>query len=416
MDRPLPKVFWTRQRKAGLIFALILLPLTIYTLFADLGTSKLRVDPSKVTISTVARGPFQEFIPITGEVRPVQTVYLETVEGGRVEELYLEEGSMVEQGTAILRLANTDLQLETMRREDQYLEQVNQLFNTRLQTEQQERDFEQRLTELDYQILKQKRVYQRNEALREAALVSDLEYELSRDEYDFLIKQKELELAAEEDNRLFREAQIQQLEQSVDRRRQNLGIAEENLDKLVIRAPIAGQLTSFDIEVGQSAAMGERLGQIDATHGFRVLARIDQHYISRVDVGQTGEFELAGETYPLRVTKVYPDVMEGKFEVDLEFEDAVPKSIKRGQNLHIRLALGDLSEVLYVTNGAFFQKTGGQWAFVLNEDGYATKKKIRLGRQNSEAFEVLEGLEPGDRVITSSYEGYEDFDQIVFRD
>ncbi|MCP4663818.1 MAG: HlyD family efflux transporter periplasmic adaptor subunit [bacterium] len=416
MDRPLPKVFWTRQRKTGLIFVLILLPLTIYTLFADLGTSKLRVDSNKLTISTVDRGPFQEFIPISGEVRPLRTVYIETVEGGRVEELYLEEGSMVAQGAAILRLTNTDLQLETMRREDQYLEQVNQLFNTRLQTEKQGRDFEKRLTELDYQILKSKRVYQRNDALREADLLSDLEYELSRDEYDFLVKQKELEIVAEEDNRLFREAQIEQLDQSVDRRKQNLRIAEENLDKLVIRAPIAGQLTSFDIEVGESAAMGERLGQIDATHGFRVLARIDQHYISRVDVGQSGEFELSKQKYPLRITKVYPDVMEGKFEVDLEFVDDLPRSIKRGQNLHIRLALGDLSEVIYVTNGAFFQKTGGQWAFVLNEDGYATRQDIRLGRQNSEAFEVLEGLEPGERVITSSYDGFEDYDQIVFRD
>ena len=416
MDRPRPKVFWTRQRKIALLFAVPLATLTVYALFADLGTSKLKIDADKVTVSTVKRGPFHEYIAITGELEPLRTVYLETLEGGRAEEIYLEEGSLVEQGDPILRLSNADLELETMQREDQYVEQVNQLFNVRQQMDQLERDFEKRMAELDYLILKQKRKYQRDVELREAQLISELEYELSRDEYNYLVREKELEMASEDENRRFRDAQIRQLEQSVERRKKNLEIAEGKLEKLIIKAPIAGELTSRDIEVGQSKAPGERLGQIDSTAGFKVRARIDQHYLGRVDTGQIGGFEFSGETYKLQTTKIYSEVMEGKFEVDMIFESDVPRGIKRGQTLHIRLALGGLSEVVHVRNGAFFQKTGGKWAFVLDETGeLAVRREIRLGRQNPDFFEVLAGLEPGEHVITSSYDRFEGYDQIVLR-
>jgi HlyD family secretion protein len=416
MDRPRQKVFWTRQRITGLVFALALVPLTLYALFADLGTSKLRVEHDRITISTVTRGPFQEFIPITGDVRPLHTVYLETVEGGRVEEIFIKGGNMVAPGDRIFRLVNTDLQAETMRREDLYLEQLDQLFNGKEQMEQQNRLFEQRMMELDYRILKQKRQYQRNIALSEAKLISDLDYELSRDEYNFLLRQKELEMAKEEEQRRFREAQIRQLEQTAERRKQNLELAEQSLERLVIRAPIAGQLTMPEIEVGESMMPGDRLGQVDGTDGFRVRAGIDQHYISRVDEGKTGEWDFSGKIYKLRIFKIYPEVMEGKFAVDMEFLDEVPQSIKRGLTLHIRLALSGLSEAVQLANGGFFQKTGGQWVFVVDPAGdFAVKRDIRLGRHNTEFYEVLEGLEPGEQVITSTYESFEDFDQVVIR-
>lgn len=414
MDRPIETKTWTGRRALVAAAGAVLLFFTSYLLLADLGTSKLNVDPQRITIGTVSRGSFQEFIPLTGNVVPLQIVSLDTADGGRVEEIFLREGSPVTAGQPILRLGNTDLQLDYRRQEDQLAQQINQLFNTRLLMKQQKSEAERRLEEIDYQTLLKRRVFERNAELAKDNLVSAADLELSRDEYQFLLKQKERALAREKEDEVFRQAQIAQMEQGVDSMRRNLALAQEKLDKITVRSPIDGELTALDAEIGQLKAPGASLGQIDAADGFKVRANADQIYVSRVEVGQTAAVTLNDREIPLRVAKIYPEVTDGRFQLDLQFDGGPPPGIKRGQTLSIRLTLGDVSQALRLPRGAFFQDTGGQWAFVVDEDGRrAVRRPIRLGRQNPEYFEVLEGLEAGERAVTSSYKSYGEFDELV---
>ncbi len=415
MDRPIEKTFWTRKRSAFMGISVVLALLTLFALRADLGTSELRLEADRLTIATVQNGPFQEYVAVNGTAMPLRTVYLETSEGGRVEELFVEEGSDMVRGQEILRLTNTELELDILRREDQLFEQQNQLFNTRQNVEQQERDFQERMADLEYQILKQKRTFERTKLLAQEQLISALEFELQRDELDYLQRQRQLMVEREEENERFRHQQVQQMEQAVARMQKNLDTARGRLRKLTLEAPIDGQLTSLAAEIGQLKVPGDGLGQIDGSEGFRVRARIDQHYLPRVAVGQGGEVEFPDRDYQLEVAKIFAQVTDGRFDVDLEFRGDVPAGIKRGQTVHLRLALGDPTEVIHVDKGAFFQVTGGRWIFVLDESGQeAIRQDIRLGRQNPNQFEVLEGLRPGERVIISSYEALQEYDRIVF--
>ncbi len=414
MDRQLEKKSRTPKRVGGLVGALALFTLVLYALLSDLGTSTLNVDPDRILFATVEQGRFHEFSLVNGSVMPRQTFYLTTSEGGRVEEVFIDEGVFTEEGDTILRLKNTDLELETRRQEDLLQEQENLLFNTRLQMQQERSDYGRRVAELDYRIVKQDRIYQRDESLFKAELLSELDFELSRDEYDFLVRQKELAAEEEKEKEILREARVLQMKEAVERRRSQLRLAHEKLEKLVIRAPARGQLTSLDAEIGQSKAPGQRLGQIDTTEQFKVMAQIDEHYVSRVAVGQTGEFDLAGATYEIQIEKIYPEISEGKFEIDLVFVGALPEGTKRGQTLHVRLALGDAGEALLLKRGAFYQESAGQWVYVVDQDaGEARKQRVRLGRQNPNHFEVLEGLEVGDQVIISTYETFARYDRIV---
>jgi HlyD family secretion protein len=416
MDRKIEKKKWPPKKIAGFAAVGIFVVLVLYVFLFRLSKSTLNVRTERITISTVTRGPFQEFIPVMGNVLPINTFYLNAVEGGRVEEIYLEAGTFVKEGDKILKLANTNLLLDIMWREAELFQQSNNLRNTRLSMEQYRLQLNQALAEIDNQLQQQKRTYERYKELVKDNLISKHEFELAKDQYDYLIKKKALTVESQKNDLEFRQGQIDALEASLKRMQDNLEIVKQKQENLTIRAPVSGHLTALDAEIGQSKSPGQPLGQIDVLEGFRVRAAIDEHYIARVETGRKGEFDFAGKSYGLMVKKIYPEVKEGRFEVDMEFVGGGPEEITRGQTLHIRLELGDISEAILLPRGGFYQTTGGNWAYVVDEsENVATKRKIRLGRQNPQVFEVLEGLEPGERIITSSYESFGNMDRLVLK-
>lgn len=398
---------------AGALFFIVV----VYNISFGDRSSKLNVETQKITISEVRRGPFQEFIPVTGNVLPVTTVFLDATEGGRVDTVFIEAGSLVSAGDKILQLENRNLHIQIMSQDALVVEQRNLLTSTRFNMEQNRITLRHRLLDQGYQIQRLKRLFERRQELFKRNLVSAEDFEATKDEYEYQLKTQALNKKSFTQDSIFQEVQIRQLENSLNRLEANLSIARKRLDDLTIRAPISGQLTSLVPEAGQSVAQGERIGQVDNLNAFKVRAAIDEHYLARIGKGQFGEFDFAGETYRIVTERVYPEVLNGRFEVDLEFQGEAPSGIRRGQTLHIRLELGDLSEAILVARGGFYQKTGGQWIYVVNEaDGMAAKRKIRLGRQNPQVFEVLEGLEPGEKVVTSSYDSFGDIDKLVLKD
>jgi HlyD family secretion protein len=416
MDRKIEKKKWTPKKIIGLAIGGILFFIIIYSLLFGDASSKLNVNSEKITISTVQRGPFQEYIPVTGNIIPIKTIYLDAIEGGRVEKVFIEAGSMVEKGDKILQLGNTNLVLDIMFREAQLAEQNNNLRNTRLAMEQNQLNLRSQLVEMDYQIKRLKRAYDRNGELLERNLISQEEFAQSRDEFDYYKKRRSLSIESFKQDSIFRKVQIEQLEGSLGRMRENLELVKQKLENLIIEAPIAGQLTSLNAEIGELKNAGERLGQVDVLDGFKVRANIDEHYLARIQIGLKGEFDFAGKTHRLVTQKIYPEIQDGRFEVDMEFVDADPPGIRRGQTVHIRLELGDPAEAVLLSRGGFYQETGGQWIYVLNEDeNLAVKRSIRLGRQNPQMFEVLDGLDPGEKVITSSYENFGNIDKLVLK-
>lgn len=417
MDRIIEKKKWTPKRIAMLAAAALFFSIIIYNLGFGDRSSKLNVEQEKITISEVRRGPFQEFIPVTGTVLPIRTIFLDATEGGRVDTIYTEAGSYVEAGDKILQLQNTNLHLQILSQDALVVEQRNILTSTRFSLEQNRITLRQRLIDQEYEIQRLKRLYDRHKELFEQNLISQQEFEATKDEYEYQKKRQRLNVESFKQDSIFHIVQVRQLEQSLDRLERNLSIARQRLDDLTIRAPIDGQLTSLIPEIGQTVAQGQRIGQVDQLDGFIVRAAIDEHYLARINEGQYGEFDFAGKTFRLITDRVYPEVRDGRFEVDMRFRGETPEDIRRGKTVHIRLELGDLSEAVLIPRGGFYQKTGGQWIYVLDESGEtAIKRNIRLGRQNPQVFEVLEGLEPGEKVVTSSYDSFGDIDKLVLKE
>ncbi len=415
MDKIITKKKWPPRRIITYSLIGLFVLLIGYLLVFQSNRSTLNVEKEKLTISTVQRGPFQEFIPVMGEVLPVQTIFLDVEEGGLVDTIYIEAGSAVKKGDKILKLSNTSLLMDIMYREAELFQQINNLRNTRLSFEQSRLSLERDLADSDFQVEKQKRKFESYQSLYEEKLISRHDFEDTRDEYEMVKNKRRLAAESQEKELSYRQQQIVQLEDAVKRMEENLKIAKGKLDNLTLRAPITGTLTSLQAEPGQSKSPGERLGQIDAPEGFKARAGIDEFYIDRIQKGKPGQFELSGDTYRMVVSRVYPEVKDGKFSVDLEFPGRQAPGIRRGQTLHIRLELSDVAEALLLPRGGFFQKTGGNWAFVLEPDGKtAVKREIRLGRQNPDVFEVLGGLQSGERVITSGYDNFGDNDRLVF--
>lgn len=417
MDRVIQKKRWTPKRVAWIAGGAVLAFVVVYALLSVGGSSTLRLEASKLTISEVISGEFQEFIAVSGTIVPIKTFYLDATQGGTVTRVFLEEGSFINVGDSILQLDNTDLHLDVMYREAQLFEQMNNLRNTRLLMEQNTLTLRGDLLEIDRQIGESKRKYQQCVRLKEKGLISEHEFEQAKEEHDYWISKRELTVETQRQDSTLRAIQIKQLEASINRMQANMEIIKQKLEGLVVKAPIAGHLTSLDAEVGQLKMAGSRLGQIDVLEGFKMNAGIDEYYISRISTGQTGEVKLAGKTYQVVSSKVYPEVKDGRFQVDLEFVGEEPEGIRRGQTVQIRLALGELSEAVMLARGGFYNDTGGNWVYVLNESGkFAAKRKIRLGRYNTQVYEVLDGLEPGEKVITSSYDNFGDFDRLTFKD
>jgi len=417
MDKQIEKKNWPPKKIITYAIAAVFALIVIYNLIFGDTSSKLNVESEKITISTVQKGPFKEYIPVTGSVIPIKTVYLDAIEGGRIEKKFLEAGSMVSIGDKILLISNTNLLMDIMFREAELFEQSNNLRNTRLAMEQNQLNLRSQLIDLDYQIKQLKRDFLRNKEMLNNNLVSKLDFERIQDEYDYTQKRRELAIESFSQDSIFRKVQIKQLEASLARMQKNLTLVKTKLENLIIRAPINGQLTALNAEIGESKSRGERLGQVDVLEGFKVRAPVDEYHLHRINKGLKGEFDFAGATYELIVDKIFPEIRNGRFDVDLIFTGSEPEGIRRGQTSHIRLELGNLSEAILIARGGFYQKTGGQWVYVLDESkDFAYKRNIRLGMQNPQMFEVLEGLEPGEQVITSSYESFGDNDILVLQE
>lgn len=416
MDRKIKKKKWPPKKIAMVASVVIFIGLVVYVFIFKMGKSTLNVKKERITISTVTKGPFREFIPIMGNVLPIKTFYLDAVEGGRIEDIYVEAGSMLKKGDKILRLTNTDLILTIMWREAELFQQSNNLRNTRLQLEQYRLSLSMELARIENNLQQQRRKYERYKELVKDSLISKHEFELVKDQYEYLIRSKELAIESQKNELEFRQSQVDALEAGLKRMQDNLEIVKRKQDDLTIKAPISGHLTALNAEIGQSKSPGERLGHIDVLEGFRVRAAIDEHYLARIEIDRTGEFDWAGGSYELIIKKIYPEVREGRFEVDMEFKSKVPEGITRGLTLHIRLELGDVSEAVLLARGGFYQTTGGNWVYVVDGDEkLATKRKISIGMQNPQFFTVLQGLEPGEKVITSSYESFGNMERLILK-
>jgi HlyD family secretion protein len=415
MDKKLEKKKWPLKRviKWSLIGIFVLI--VAYGLIFRIGGSVLNVQEERLTISTVNRGAFQEFIPIMGNVMPQYYEYLSAALGGVVEKIHIRAGSKVKAGDKILKLSNTTLLMTMVNNEAQINRASNDLRSTRLQLERNRLNLKRERAEAEYFLKKIERDFGRRKVLYDEGLISQKEYEDLKDEFEYLKKRKELTIESQEKDIKFSEEQVKNLGVSVVQMQKNMKLLKEQLESLTVRAPISGHLTSLVAEVGQSVPPGLKIGQIDDVEGFIVRAEIDEHYINRIETGRKGTFDFGGNNFELIAKQVYPEVKDGKFEVDLEFPGEQAVGIRRGLTLHIRLQLSEMSEATLLARGGFYQVTGGNWVFVVDASGsFAVKRDIRLGRQNPEFFEVLEGLVPGDKVITSTYENYGDIERLEF--
>ena len=416
MDKQIEKKKWPPKKIAILAGGVLFVLFTIYVFLFKFRTSSLNVEKDRVQISTVTRGPFQEYIAIMGNVMPRITQEISAIEGGTVEEVFIEAGTMVKKGDRLLTLNNSTLRLDIMWRESDFFQASNNLRATRLSMEQYKMNLRKELNDVDSALQQQKRVYERYVEMAQGDLISRHEYELAKDQYEYLVKKKDITIESQKSDLEFRDIQLMALEDSVKKLQESLAVAKRRLDNLVVRAPVSGFLTSLEAEIGQSKSPGLKLGQIDVLDGYKVRAQIDENYLPRVEEGRSGTFELAGNSYKVVIRKVFPEVRDGRFEVDLNFVDKTPEGITRGQTYHIQLNLSEVTECLQLARGGFYQTTGGNWVFVVDKAGKtAGKRPIRIGRQNTAEYEVLEGLQPGDRVITSSYESFGNVERLILK-
>ncbi|QJD78661.1 efflux RND transporter periplasmic adaptor subunit [Spirosoma rhododendri] len=407
MDRALPKRFWTSQRIALAGGSMLLLSMLLYTfVFAD-RRSTLNVEKDKITVSTVSTGPFEDFIAVTGVVQPLKTIRLDAIEGGYVTQKLVEGGSTVRKGDVLLKLENQSLKLSFLQSETEANRLVNELQNTRQRLQIERFTLRKNLADLDAQIEQAKDTYDRQSKLYKDKVVSEEDFLKAKRAYERLVGQRKIDMESQKYQEDNAKIQIKQLEGTLNRTQRNVALWQQTLDNLVVKAPVSGQLSSIDVEVGSNINRGQNIGQIDDMNGFKMRVGVDEHYISRVFTGLNGSFEFNGKTFPLSISRVYPEVKSGRFEVDMIFPQGAPEGIKRGQSSPIQLELGKAAKATLLPVGGFFSDTGGNWVYVVDKTGKrAMKRNITLGRKNPEFYEVLSGLESGDQVITSSYENF----------
>ena len=380
------------------------------------GGRSLSVNSQRITISPVTTGVYEDFIPLRGRLVPRSTVFLDAIEGGRVEEILVEDGAIVEAGDPIAVLSNTNLQLEVLGREAAVTEQLNNMRTIELQLEQNRLAHKRNLVEIDYQIKRLTREIERQRELITKNLVSQSTVDQLEDELVYYNNRRDVTLESQATDARMQEQQLRQLRDAGNQLQTGLGFASKNLEDLSVRAPVAGKLSGFNIEIGQSITRGGRLGQIDDPDGYKLNVKIDEYYLGRVDLQLEGNAEHNGRDLDLHVSKIYPQVNEGQFEVDMLFDED-PVGLRRGQTLQVRLTLGDNTDATLIPNGSFYQDTGGNWVFVVSPDGSeAIKRSVRLGRRNENFIEVLDGLEPGETVITSPYTSFVGMDRLSLKD
>lgn len=385
----------------------------LYGLLSDAAIRTYRLAQEQTSIGTVQYGAFEDVTPIRGTVQPFNSVFLDAVDGGVVEEVLVEEGSFVEAGQPLLQLSNTDLQLNVARNDTSITEQLNNLSNISNSLETTKLNTQRQIIEVEYRITVLERQQQRQERLANDNLVSREQYESVVDELDFQRRILQNTLARQQLEDRIRENRLGQIASQVIKLEENLALSQGSFENLLVRSPIAGQLTSLPVEVGENKIRGERLGQIDVIDQYKIVAQVDEYYVTRVAPEQSARFTLAGQQYQARVIKVYPEISNGTFQVDLVFEGAMPDSLRRGQTLQLDLTLGNPVESLLLPLGGFVQDTGGNWVFVVDGSGeYALRRDIRVGRRNNRYLEIISGLESGERVITSSYSQMTQVDRV----
>lgn len=392
----------------------VLLAFIIWLVFRD-NASTLRINPDTLTISEVRQGEFNDYIRINGQVQPMTTIQLSPQEGGIVTEIVNEEGSRVKAGDVIIRLSNDNLDLQILNSEAELAEKENILRNTLISMEQQKLSLRQDRLQLQTEVNRLKRKYEQNKALYDDKFIAQEVYLTSKEDYELSASKLELVIERAEQDSVYRSVQIKQMQESLDNMRLNMQIIRRRKENLEIKAPIDGELGFLDVVLGQSISSGTKIGQINSLDSYKIEAQIDEHYIDRVNAGLSATFQRQNESYSAIIRKVYPEVRDGKFKADFKFNGETPDNIRSGQTYYLNLQLGQAEDAVLVPRGTFYQKTGGKWIYVVNKEGTkAVKREIRIGRQNPQYYEVLEGLEPGERVITSGYDTYGDSDVLVF--
>lgn len=416
MDRVIEKKKWSTKRILTITGIVAVVALIAASYYFTSGNSKLNVDTERITISEIKKGTFQEFIPVNGIVLPLTTIYLDAVEGGRVEEKYVDDGTVLKKGQPILRLSNTDLQLGLVTQQTNVYNLLTQMQISKNAAQQNTVGKLNQMTDVESQLKEAERVYKLDKHLYEQKVIGSQEYEQALNNYNYLLQKKKLTDKILQQDSTSNEQQVTQARQSFEGSQNALNVMRQKVGDLIVRAPIDGQLTSLDAEIGQSKNKGERLGQIDVLDGYKVRVDIDEHYISRIFIGLKGDFDFNNKTYKLEIKKVFTQVTNGRFQVDMEFVGDVPQGIRRGQTLQIRLALSDETQAVLLPKGGFYQQTGGNWIFKVNDNGKtAYKVDIQLGRQNPDYYEVLQGLKPGDKVVTSSYDNYGTMQELILK-
>lgn len=416
MDRVIAKKRWSKKRILTIAGISGIVILIFCAWWFTSGKARLNVETERITISEVKNGTFQEFIPVNGVVLPINTIYLDALEGGRVEERYVEDGAIMKKDQPILRLSNTDLALNLLSQQSNVYNTLTQMQIARNAAQQNTVSKLNQMTDVESQLKEAERLYKLNKTLYEQKAVGLQDYKKAENDYNYYLQKKKLTEQILKQDSATNTQQLEQARQSYEGSQNALSLFKKKVGDLIVRAPVDGQLTSLDAEEGQLKNKGERLGQIDVLSGFKVRVDIDEHYISRIYTGLMGEFTFAGKDYKLKIKKVYTQVTNGRFQVDMEFDGPVPQGIRRGQTLQIRLALSDETQALLLAKGGFYQQTGGNWVFKVSESGNtAYKVDIQLGRQNPDYYEVLNGLKPGDKIVTSSYENYTNMQELVLK-
>ncbi len=387
---------------AGALFLLFV----VWLLVRD-NSSTLRVDARTISVGTVARGEFNDYIRVTGQVQPITTVQLSPLEAGIVERLVVEEGASVRKGDVLVELSNTSLTLEILNSEAELAEKQNILRNTLISMEQQKLDLRLDKVQLDLDVERKRRTWQQNEELYRSNLIAREDWLQSKEDYELAAKKRELNIERQVQDSLYRTVQIEQMEDNLANMKRNMQLIRQRIDNLQVKSPIDGEVGLLDVVLGQSVTSGQKIGQVNDLSDYKVEAEIDESYIDRVRAGLDATFERQDTAFTMRLRKVYPEVRNGQFRADFTFVGAHPRNIRSGQTYYLHLELGQPTDAVIIPRGSFYQSTGGAWIYVVAPEGdRAYKRRIRIGRQNPQYYEVLEGLEPGERVIVSGYENY----------
>ena len=416
MDKAIPKKKGLQKKHIGyIVFGIVIIVLFYMAFFTD-RTSTYKVEKDKLIIETVIEDQFNDYITVPGTVEPISIIFLDAQEGGRVEEILIEEGSMVKKGDIILRLSNPDLYLNILDSEAQLAEKENFLRNTQVTMEQERISIKRELISLKYDIERKERIYQQNSVLIKDNLISQEEFIRSKEDLDMALSSRELFIEGQKQDSIFRSVQVETLKANLENMRRNLALVRQRVENLNVRATVDGQLGLLVPEIGQSISRGANMGQINVLTSYKVTAQIDEHYIDRVRTQLTATLDRQGSEFNLVVRRVYPEVRNGTFEIDMVFADSMPDNIRTGQTYYTSLQLGQPKVSVMVPIGGFFQETGGQWIYVLDpSESFATKRNISIGRKNPKYYEVLEGLHPGEKVIVSGYETFGKNEKLIFK-